>query len=81
MHAVGAASSPEERINIQAALDVVLSACGPVDTGRACLAFRDGQSTAPGALDAEDIDRLHHVVTHFDPDARVHRARALTTSR
>ena len=80
MHAVGAASSPEERI-IQTALDVVLSACGPVDTGRACLAFRDGQCTAPGAFDAEDIDRLPNVGTHFDPDARVHRPRTPTTAR
>ncbi len=75
LHLVGPVAAPEDQAPLDAAMDAVLAAARVADTGRAAVAFRDGRTTAAGALAPEDLARLARARTCHDPDGVVVRPR------
>jgi hypothetical protein len=68
LHTVGAASSDAGRAKVDAALDDVLDAAGPADTGLAAPSFREGQPDSAGAYRPADLRRLAAIAAQLDPD-------------
>lgn len=75
LHVVGPAPTATDRPAVEQAIDVVRDAAEPVDTGRAAASFRDGQTTAPGALGPEASQRLQALRRGYDPHGRIRRPR------
>lgn len=68
-HATGPAPDEDSRRRVTSALEAVLAAAQPVDTGYAVPAFRDGQDSAPGALPLDVRTRLEAIRRQVDPGA------------
>ena len=67
LHATGGAPDEESRRAVLAALETVLAAARPVDTGRSSAAFRDGRESAPDALPDDIRVRLARIRRETDP--------------
>ena len=68
LHATGPAPDAGTRAKVQAALETVLAAARPVDTGRSATSFRDGQDAAPDAGRSEVLARLDAIRRLADPN-------------
>ncbi|MBU8855843.1 FAD-dependent oxidoreductase [Micromonospora sp. WMMB482] len=77
LHATGAAPDAPTRMRVASALRAVLSAAGPVDTGRSAAAFRDGQPSAPDALAPDIRARVDSVRRAIDPYGIITPSRSL----
>lgn len=66
MHAVGPAGSPAGQHSIGLELEAVRRAAASEDTGRSAASFRDGQTSAPGALRPADRERLTRIRSQID---------------
>lgn len=71
LHAVGAAADPAGLAAVENALERVRRASRHVDAGRSAASFRDGRSTAPGALTEPHRRRLRAIRRVVDPDGLV----------
>jgi FAD/FMN-containing dehydrogenase len=67
LHATGPAPDPDARAKVEAALEKVLAAARPVDTGRSATSFRDGQDAAYDARPTEFLTRLDAIRHLVDP--------------
>lgn len=68
LHAVGLAPTPVAWRSVERELAAVRAAAAPADTGRSAAPFRDGQTSAPGALAPADRERLAQIRRRYDPD-------------
>ena len=68
LHAAGSVPDGQGREKVRAALDAVLAAAQPVDTGRSSTSFRDGQNGATDAHPPEIRARLEAIRRRVDPD-------------
>lgn len=77
LHAVGDVRSDAARAGVRGALDAVLAAARPVDTGRGAAAYLDGQDSAPDAFGPTAREQLRAIRRHVDPDGLIVPSRTL----
>lgn len=79
LHAVGGPG--DDRAAFEAALDGVVAAAEPADTGLAIGSWSDGRTSVPDALPADVRERVVAIADRADPDHVVARSTLLTPDR
>lgn len=73
LHAVGAPGPDGARAPLDAALDAIVAAAAPADTGLAIASWSDAQRSVPDGLPDDVRDRVAAIVSRVDPDQVLHR--------
>ncbi|GAB7067219.1 FAD-dependent oxidoreductase [Mycobacterium hodleri] len=81
LHAVGNATDPGTRNDIEEGLAHLRDVAGPADTGRSSAPFADGRAADSGGLTQPDLSRLADVAAAVDPDRRIAPSRILASTR